>query len=294
MTPAKQSIYRDKSGYTYDRESGNFYDPEGQFVGNRIAKTISDKMIKLHIQKNIAFQNNNYDAMEKIEKKIRLLGIAESPFLYSTPLFCYSYVLYKLRKVADYSQEVMAFNIGMPTSTYIKIENRILTPSLKNIVMARVLFNLTAKEFAELYSSIEKFVNNQGKMLISFDMTDFNTDKVKYAPCIIDDTSRCTPIDLYDSKMLKEDFDKIDTLFRETYLVGKKRQIEIDQKIKEFEQKQLIAEQEYENLSFEEKRDLEIKENFYKIQFDDEKGEKQEERLEALQKFHGSKYNYSL
>lgn len=290
MTTSKKSIYKDKSGYSYDRETGFTYNAEGELIGSRIPNTISDKMIKLNIQYAIACQNNDYVAIEKIDKKIRLLKVAESPFLFSTPLFCYSYVLYKLRKVADYSQEVMAFSMGMSASTYIKIENRILTPSLHNIVMAKILFNLTTLEFSKLYSSIESFVNNQGKMYIYSDMTGFNTDEVKYAPSIVDEASLCTPIDLYDSKMLKEDFDTIDTLFRETYLVGKKRQIETDQKLKEFEKKL----QEYEKLSFDEQKNLQHQNDIDKIRYNDELRVKQEEHLKALQEFHGSKYNYSL
>lgn len=277
-----KTIITDKSGYTYDKESGVTYDENGEFAGSDIPTTKSDKMIKLQLQATVAFRQGDHVLGEKIRKKIDALKIAESPFLYSTPEYCYTYVLYKLRKVAGYSQEVMAFSMSMPLSTYIKIENRILKPSLHNIILASHVFKITAKEMAELYSLIEGFVYERGKLIFSSENT--NLKEVEYT----------TPIDLYESKMLKEEYDYIDTKFREIYLEGRKRQMEIDKKQKERDEAIQQQEEEDAKLSFDEIQDREHMDFVEQIKADDEARMKQEQLIQDLKDYHGSKYNYSL
>jgi len=280
---AKQkTIITDKSGYTYNRETGYTLNEKGEIVGSDIPTTKSDKMIKLELQATVALSKGDFAQQEKIRAKINALVIAESPFLYSTPEYCYSYVLYKLRKVADYSQEGMAFSMGIPLSTYIKIENRILKPSLHNLIMARVTFTLTALELAELYTAIEEFVIRRGSFVVIPEESNYN---------IAENT---TPIDLYESKMLKEEYNHIDTKFREIYLKGRKRQMEKEQKQKEEDDQFLKAVEEYEKLGWEDKMDIEQNQYADSIIASEERQQKDEQLIKALQSFHGTKYNYSL
>lgn len=282
MAKEKQNIYRDKSGYTYNRDEYTIYDPEGNVCGS-VSRVMSDKMAKLWFQASDAARNSDEKQYEKFQEKMKLLEVAESPYLSSTPLYCYSFVFYKLRKVAGLTQEEMADILFMPRSTYIKIENKILTPSLSNIISLQVAFSISNIEIAELYNLIYTYVYTYGQL--HHYLQDENNPHTKEHEYNIS-----TPIDLYESKMTKDEYNVIDTKFHEIILKGKQRDLERSKREEELEKQINEVELESEKLSFEE-RQFEIdKENDQnrKIRY-----EQRQKRITELKKFHGDKYHYS-
>lgn len=294
MGSTSKNIYKDKTGYIYDKDSLLIIDPEGT-PRTFLTKEISEKMAKLYIQQSIAIQNEDFELVKKISRKIDKLEIDESIFIYSTPAYCYTYVLYKIRKISGYSQEQMADILCMPASTYIKIENRILEPSLQNITIARFAFNLSAMEFTELYSVIEGFIIKNGRLTVSPDLSDYNTDAVMYKKSRLElEYEHSTPIDLYESKMIKEEFNIIDTKFREIVLEGQKRGIERDARNKEIEEEMARSAEYPQTLSAEEFYEYQNKRDHDNWLYEQERNTAIQKRIELLKQFHGNKQFYSM
>ena len=277
MAKEKQNIYRDKSGYTYNRDEYTIYDPEGNVHGS-VNRVMSDKMAKLWFQAEDAYRNGDEKQYKKFREKMELLEVAESPYLISTPLYCYTFIFYKLRKVAGFTQEEMADALYIPRSTYIKIENRILTPSLSNIITLQVIFDIKNIEIAELYNSIYSYVYNFGHLHNFLQDENPHTKKYEY--------NISTPIDLYESKMTKDEYNVIDAKFHEIVSKGKQRSLERNKRMAEKDKQP----KEFEELSFEEQQ-YEIDQADYRDS--EAKHEHRQKRIEELKKFHGDKYFYS-
>lgn len=210
------------SGLYYDRENGLIYSDENST--NHIGMfnpLCSDAYLKLFLL-NCACDDPVQ--LKKIRKKLDIQEIHDLPYIISTPEYCYAYVLYKIRKLSGYNQEEMASIIGMSKSTYNKIENRILSPSLNNLHMVQYVFGITPVEFSQLYWNIESIIMKIGSFSIPSKNTDFNTDDMVF----IDNPKiswheRTTPIHLYDEKIPSALLSKLDISFQEILLEGKKR-----------------------------------------------------------------------
>lgn len=223
------------SGLYYDRESCSIHaDKEGNtFIGS-FNPDCSDAYLKLFL---LSYMNSDDPVQrEKINKKLEIQRIHDLPYIISTPEYCYAYLFYKLRKLSGLNQEQMAFNIGMSKSTYNKIENRILSPSLNNIHLTQYVFGITPVEFSQLYWNIESIIIEVGIFNIPSKSSDFNTDKVLFE----ENPKRAghevtTPIHLYDEKIPAQLLNKLEISFQEVLLEGKKRNMvrEESQRLKE-------------------------------------------------------------
>lgn len=230
----------------YDEHNGNVIDDNGQIVIN-CARPPSDAMMKLYVDRHYCeFLSEEY---EKISKKIELQEVKDQLFIVSTPSYCYAYLLFKLRKLSGLNQEEMASKICMSKSTLAKIENRFASPSLDTLHLVMYCFGINPIEFAELYWYVQGLVESNGRFYIPAKMTNFNSDNEIF----IDsdrEYERCTPINLYDKKVLKSVLEKLEMKFHETILIGKKRLMEIEENEKRLE----TEIEEDENLSFEERQ----------------------------------------
>lgn len=243
------------SGLYYDRESCSiFADKEGKtFIGS-FNPDCSDAYLKLFLLSCI---NDDPVQRAKINKKLAIQEIHDLPYIISTPEYCYAYLLYKLRKLSGLNQEQMAFNIGMSKSTYNKIENRILSPSLNNLHLIQIVFGITPVEFAQLYWNIESIINSVGSFSIPSKISDFNTDKVLFE----ENTKRLgheitTPIHLYDEKIPAQLLNKLEISFQEILLEGKKRNAIREEKQRLREADQLGSQPLWEDLSLEEQKNI--------------------------------------
>ncbi len=219
------------SGLYYDRDNASVYADENgkNFIGS-FNFDCSDAYLKLFL---LLCNENDPEKIKKLRKKLDIQKIHDLPYIISTPEYCYAFVLYKIRKLSGSNQEEMASIIGMSKSTYNKIENRILSPSLNNLHMVQYVFGITPVEFAQLYWNIESIIQKHGNFSIPSKNTDFNTDDMVF----IDDPKiswheRTTPIHLYDEKIPPVLLSKLDISFQEVLLAGKKRKIEREEREK--------------------------------------------------------------
>ncbi len=223
-----------ETGLYYDLDNGSvFADKEGkQFLGSFSPISISKESLRLFLL-SIKFSDDPKESA-KIRKKQMIQDIHDLPYIIATPEHLYSYVLYKLRKLSGYTQEVMALSIGMSKSTYNKIENRILSASLNNLHVIMYLFQITPVEFSQLYWSIETVVSRIGNFYIPSKNSDLNSDTEIY----LDNTNypdyeRTTPVHLYDEKIPSDILNKLDIGFQEVLLEGKKRNAALEEKKRE-------------------------------------------------------------
>lgn len=219
------------SGLYYDRDTASVYvDENGTTFMGSFNPDCSDAYLKLFL---LSCKENDPEKIAKIRKKMDIQEIHDLPFIISTPEYCYAYVLYKIRKLSGYNQEEMAINICMSKSTYNKIENRILSPSLNNLHIVQYVFDITPVEFSQLYWNIESIIQKHGSFSIPSKNSDFNTeheiylDNPKFAG-----HERTTPIHLYDEKIPPILLSKLDISFQEVLLAGKKRKIEREEREK--------------------------------------------------------------
>lgn len=225
-----------ETGLYYDLETGIVsYDDLGkQFVGSFNPIKKSKESLRLFLL-SIKFQNDPKESA-KIRKKIMIQDIHDLPYIIATPEHLYSYVLYKLRKLSGYTQEGMAFSIGMSKSTYNKIENRILSPSLNNLHTVMYLFQITPVEFSQLYWNIETVIRKIGNFYIPSKNSDSNTDTEIYLDNPnYPDYERTTPVHLYDEKIPSEVLARLDISFQEVLLEGKKRNASLEEERKKVE-----------------------------------------------------------
>jgi transcriptional regulator with XRE-family HTH domain len=244
------NIYKTKDGYTYNRESGEIHDPQGNFFGQS-GLYHSNKYIELSLKMSSATTSQE---MEKYAKKLEYIKISEKPYILTTPTYIYIYLLYKLRKLSGFNQEDIAFEIGMSGSTYTKIENRLLIPSINNLHTTMYVFGMSNIEFAELFDLVlTSVITNRGNITITPDMSDYNTEKeIFLGDSDTSDYDRCTPIDLYDRKFSKEALNKIETKFLEVILEGKKRWSKRNEEQKKFDEERQKKHDEVMNYSKEE------------------------------------------
>lgn len=228
------NIYKTKDGYTYNRESGEIHDPQGNFFGQS-GLYHSNKYIELYLKFSFA---TTPEESRKYAKKLDYIKISEKPYILTTPTYVYIYLLYKLRKLSGLNQEDMAFEIGMSGSTYTKIENRLLIPSINNLHTTMYVFGISNIEFAELFDLVlTSIIANGGNIIITSNVSDYNTEKeIFVGKNDTSDYDRCTPIDLYDRKFSKEALNKIETKFLEVILEGKKRWSKRNEEQKKFDE----------------------------------------------------------
>lgn len=244
------------SGLYYDRDSASVYADENEktFIGS-FNPDCSDAYLKLFLLSCI----NSDDPIqrEKINKKLAIQHIHDLPYIISTPEYCYAYVLYKIRKLSGLNQEEMAFRIGMSKSTYNKIENRILSPSLNNIHMVQHVFGITPIDFSQLYWNIEAIIIKVGSFSIPSKSSDFNSEEAIF----IDNPKlagheHTTPIHLYDEKIPPALLSKLDISFQEILLEGKKQNMRREELQKEKEEKERKLQEEWDALSPEEQEKI--------------------------------------
>lgn len=219
------------SGLYYDRDSGLIYaDKDGATNIGMFNPDCSDVYLKLLL---LNCATDDPVQLKKIRNKLAIQEINDLPFIISTPEYCYAYVLYKIRKLSGYNQEEMAINICMSKSTYNKIENRILSPSLNNLHIVQYVFDITPVEFSQLYWNIESIIQKHGSFSIPSKNSDFNTEHEIYLdnPKFVGH-ERTTPIHLYDEKIPPILLSKLDISFQEVLLAGKKRKIEREEREK--------------------------------------------------------------
>lgn len=207
----------------YDKETGQVHDQDGTFRGD-IGINHSEEMLKLLMEWMEADQTED---QSKIREKISILEVAEQPFIVSTPDYCYAYVLYKLRKLSGYSIEEMAFKIGLPKSTYSKIENRFSTVNINTLHIVMHVFGINPVEFAELYWYVQGLVQINGRFSIP------EARSVEHMKLVY---NMCTPINLYDKKVTKENLNKLELKFQETIVKGKKRLLAQEEYEKQMEE----------------------------------------------------------
>lgn len=215
------------SGLYYDRDNASIYSDESgkTFIGS-FNLDCSDAYLKLFL---LLCNENDPEKIKKLRKKLDVQEIHDLPHIISTPEYCYAYVLYKIRKLSGYNQEEMALNIGMSKSTYNKIENRILSPSLNNLHMVQYVFGITPVEFSQLYWNVESIIMKIGNFSIPSKNTDFNTDDMVFTDNPkFSWQDRTTPIHLYDDKIPPTLLNKLDISFQEILLEGKKRNVNKD------------------------------------------------------------------
>ena len=243
------------SGLYYDHDSGLVYaDEDGTTHIGMFNPKCSDAYLKLFL---LNCASDDPIQLKKIRKKLAIQEIHDLPFITSTPEYCYAYVLYKIRKLSGLNQEEMAFSIGMSKSTYNKIENRILSPSLNNIHMAQNVFGITPVEFSQLYQNIQTIIIKFGRFSIPSKNSDFNSDEAVF----IDNPELAwhehkTPIHLYDEKIPAALLSKLDIFFQEILLEGKKRNMRREELQKEKEEKERKLEEEWNALSPEEQEKI--------------------------------------
>lgn len=177
--------------------------------------------------------------IEKHQRKVRLQQVKDQPFIVSTPSFCYAYLLYKLRKLSGLNQDEMSARIGMSKSTYAKIENRFATVDIDTLHLTMHSFGINPIEFADLYWHVQGLVQTNGNFFIPAKISNFNTDDVIYMDNNELVYEQCTPINLYDKKVLKQYLEKLELKFHETILIGKKRIMEMEEKQRQLEEEEL-------------------------------------------------------
>lgn len=235
----------------FDESNGNVLDDSGRVVMN-CGRKPSDEMMKLFVEKyDLAY---NSDEHRKIEKKIKLQEIKDQPYIVSTPSYCYAYLLFKLRKLSGLNQDEMAERICMSKSSLAKIENRFATVDVDILHITMQSFGINPMEFSELYWYVQGLVQTNGNFYIPVRISNFNTENEKYSDSAISDYDRCTPINLYDKKVLKSVLEKLEMKFHETILIGKKRLMEAEEIRIKKEAEDELKYQEFEKLSFEEQR----------------------------------------
>lgn len=243
----------------FDESNGNVIDDQGRVVMN-CASRPSDEMMKLYVEKlNFDFGSNEYI---KVAKKIRLQEVKDQPYIVSTPSYCYAYLLFKLRKLSGLNQDEMAERIYMSKSSLAKIENRFATVDVDILHITMQSFGINPMEFSELYWYVQGLVQTNGHFYIHVRMSNYNTDNEKYSDSNISDYDQCTPINLYDKKVLRPVLEKLEMKFHETILIGKKRLMEAEENRIKQEAENEVKCQEWEKLSFEEQRKIQDQEEY--------------------------------
>lgn len=231
-----------ETGLYYDLDNGSVSaDKEGkQFLGSFNPVDKSKESLRLFLL-SIKFSDDPKESA-KIRKKIDIQYIHDLPYIIATPEHLYSYVLYKLRKLSGYTQEGMALSIGMSKSTYNKIENRILSPSLNNLHTIMHLFQITPVEFSQLYWNIETVVRKFKHFYIPCKNSDLNSDTEIYLDNPdYPDHERTTPVHLYDEKIPSDILNNLEISFQEVLLEGKKRNAELEERRKAQEAEELAS-----------------------------------------------------
>ena len=173
--------------------------------------------------------------VEKHQRKVRLQQVKDQPFIVSTPSFCYAYLLYKLRMLSGLNQEELSFIIGLSKSSYAKVENRFATVDIDTLHLTMYAFGINPIELADLYWHVQGLVQTNGNFFIPGKISNFNTDDVIYQDNSNLVYEQCTPINLYDKKVLKQYLEKLELKFHETILIGKKRIMEMEEKQRQME-----------------------------------------------------------
>lgn len=206
--------------YKYDAETGFVHDENGNFKAD-IGYDLSPDMLKLQMKwvEGVAPEDS-----KKLSRLIRIQEVKELPYIISNPDYCYAYVLYKLRKLSGLTIEDMAIKIGLPKSTYSKIENRFSTVNINTLHIAMLSFGINPIEFADLYWHVQGLVEINGLFSITHDKSVEIMNRIY---------EECTPINLYDEKSDNKNLEILNMKFHETILIGKKRLLEIAEKQKE-------------------------------------------------------------